>query len=724
MDLILSESRTIKLKLQLFVVTIISFITGLTQIQESSLLFVLPLFYLSFMCGYQSLIGFFIGLSLSTLITYEYIYIFICIGSLIILEFCMFFHSMRMQYVPYMLTLIAGIYYAYMQIDLYTTLLFVVVTYINMIIYLKLVPLFIHGNKDLLTHDRLKTLGVFLFICTLSLLQVSSVLMFILIRIIILIYIYHQCIDDILPALYYISLYILLESVSYQKDILSIMIPITFFYMIKTDKKISITSLYLLSHITLPFILEFKYQTHGFIIVVSALIFILLPLNKHKPLSALQPVTIENQLSRQVDSFCKLFNKMTDLFNQIPVNNHSLEYIGYIYEDMCENCSSQETCFNKKYGPNRLVKLMNKGLKENYDKEDHKFINEYCMKPKQYKQIIQSYKTDYKKIIRVQQEYQSMKKDIYHQFSLLNDVFHQFSNKLTQGTIEEKHILKHMIGHNFNVIHLKKYYETQSVYYIEIGLYEITKSEIINDFIPILETYINETLDIVSISTPMKKLGYTYIVLTHKTRYYTQHGIIQCSKDKNICGDSYEVFTMNEHQYFTLSDGMGQGEKASKDSLLTLDVFKQLIVNGISLKDTIQSINSLLKIKNRNDMFTTLDMSEINLSIGVLSIAKYGACPTYILRDNEVIELSLNSLPVGIISPLKTCTSKYQLKDNDYIFMISDGMGSSFKEFLEENKSIISDEHPKDITHVFMNMKEFEEKNDDMTLLTIKVCKQ
>ena len=86
---------------------------------------------------------------------------------------------------------------------------------------------------------------------------------------------------------------------------------------------------------------------------------------KNKPIlsSSYQEVTMKQQLSKQVDSFCRLFEQMTSLFNETPSHNHSLEYIGYVYEDMCQNCSSQETCFNKKYGPNRLVKLMNKGLK-------------------------------------------------------------------------------------------------------------------------------------------------------------------------------------------------------------------------------------------------------------------------------------------------------------------------------------------------------------------------
>ncbi|MCD8028307.1 MAG: hypothetical protein LUF02_06530 [Erysipelotrichaceae bacterium] len=92
-------------------------------------------------------------------------------------------------------------------------------------------------------------------------------------------------------------------------------------------------------------------------------------------------------------------------------------------------------------------------------------------------------------------------------------------------------MIDHMEGYHFQVAHLKKYYESQSVYYIEIGLYETNKEEVINEFIPILETYLNETLDIHSLKTPMNQLGYTYLVLKHQSRYYIQYGINQFAKD-------------------------------------------------------------------------------------------------------------------------------------------------------------------------------------------------
>ena len=46
---------------------------------------------------------------------------------------------------------------------------------------------------------------------------------------------------------------------------------------------------------------------------------------------------------------------------------------------------------------------------------------------------------------------------------------------------------------------------------------------------------------------------------------------------------------------------MGQGYIAYKESKLTLDVLSQLLKNGIQLRDTLNTLNTLLKIKNQGE---------------------------------------------------------------------------------------------------------------------------
>ncbi|MEG0367861.1 MAG: hypothetical protein RR585_13560, partial [Coprobacillus sp.] len=212
MELIINQSRVKKFKLQLFFyIALISFLFSLVKINETSLVFALPFFYLCFMCGYQALLSYLIGIMAGIIFFHvPYDILLMSLFSFIVLEVCLLFQSMKSRYVPYLLTLIAGVYYAFVQMDLLSTLLLTVLTYLNVVIFSYLVPLFMHGQSELLTHERVKSLSVVIFICIMSLLPYSREMTMIFIRVFILILIYHECTDDLLPGLFYGSMMMLL----------------------------------------------------------------------------------------------------------------------------------------------------------------------------------------------------------------------------------------------------------------------------------------------------------------------------------------------------------------------------------------------------------------------------------------------------------------------------------------------------------------------------------
>ena len=91
MELIINPSRTKKIKIQfVFYITLISFLVSLVNIDHTSLLFVLPLFYLCFMCGYQALLSYLVGISAGVLLLHvPYEILVISLFSFILLEFCL-----------------------------------------------------------------------------------------------------------------------------------------------------------------------------------------------------------------------------------------------------------------------------------------------------------------------------------------------------------------------------------------------------------------------------------------------------------------------------------------------------------------------------------------------------------------------------------------------------------------------------------------------------------
>ena len=56
---------------------------------------------------------------------------------------------------------------------------------------------------------------------------------------------------------------------------------------------------------------------------------------------------------------------------------------------------------------------------------------------------------------------------------------------------------------------------------------DISEEEVVNELVPIVESYLNETLEIVSLKDSMHHLGYTSLVLKHQQNYSLQYGFQQ-----------------------------------------------------------------------------------------------------------------------------------------------------------------------------------------------------
>ena len=85
-------------------------------------------------------------------------------------------------------------------------------------------------------------------------------------------------------------------------------------------------------------------------------------------------------------------------------------------------------------------------------------------------------------------------------------------------------------------------------------------------------------------------------------------------------------------------------------------------------------LNRMLITKDE-EVFTTVDLLEIDRMTGDARIIKAGAAPTFIYRQGECSRLRpARTAPVGIISEVRAAETKLKLKRGDYIVMTSDGI--------------------------------------------------
>ena len=212
-----------------------------------------------------------------------------------------------------------------------------------------------------------------------------------------------------------------------------------------------------------------------------------------------------------------------------------------------------------------------------------------------------------------------------------------------------------------------------------------------------------------------------HLVLENKPISYMSHGIVQIGKDENYCGDQYAVFENGDKNIFAISDGMGHGKLAYQESSFLLDIFQKLLKTGAEVENCIKTVNALLRIKNRSDMFTTLDLAIFDAYRKEIEFYKNGSMHSFIIREEAIIEIEGRSLPIGIMSDVEAKYERVELVSGDYIVMMSDGVGE-----IEENQIInfILDHKqmsPQMIASSFNQALQNASAIDDVTLLIMKV---
>ncbi len=146
-------------------------------------------------------------------------------------------------------------------------------------------------------------------------------------------------------------------------------------------------------------------------------------------------------------------------------------------------------------------------------------------------------------------------------------------------------------------------------------------------------------------------------------------------KTSEVSGDSM-ILRREEGRFLAiLSDGMGSGEAARRESanaaLLFADMFS--IGYGEAAKGC---LNSLLMLSDE-EMYATLDAVCLDLATGEAQIVKFGAPPTYILRDGKVRAVEAPALPAGIISCARAGECALTLRRGDALVMMTDGLSDA-----------------------------------------------
>ncbi len=101
--------------------------------------------------------------------------------------------------------------------------------------------------------------------------------------------------------------------------------------------------------------------------------------------------------------------------------------------------------------------------------------------------------------------------------------------------------------------------------------------------------------------------NYTYI---SANKYIIQSGIAKAKKDGSIVsGDMISQIRLGDGKYmYAISDGMGSGPDAMKNSKIAISMLERLLGSGFDKDTSIKLINSAILTANKDDNYATLDI--------------------------------------------------------------------------------------------------------------------
>lgn len=214
-----------------------------------------------------------------------------------------------------------------------------------------------------------------------------------------------------------------------------------------------------------------------------------------------------------------------------------------------------------------------------------------------------------------------------------------------------------------------------------------------------------------------------YVYFEQSRTYEIAAGIAQCAKDgAQAIGDSVFSDGMQNGRYLVaISDGMGSGERAMKESETTIALLQRLYAAGIDRRSIMEAVNRLLLLRSADEMYSTVDSCFIDLISGKAELCKLGAAPSFWINDEGVTEFRSESLPVGILDEAKADVFRFDLRENDWLVMMSDGVSDALGQSIKQAVSRHATGKPEEAALRLMELAKLNGANDDLTVVAFRV---
>lgn len=203
---------------------------------------------------------------------------------------------------------------------------------------------------------------------------------------------------------------------------------------------------------------------------------------------------------------------------------------------------------------------------------------------------------------------------------------------------------------------------------------------------PLLSEIIGENITVAAKQTNGE--GALTAVFRSAKVFHVETAVTSAAKDgKILSGDSYTALDVGNGKFaVAVSDGMGNGERAMQESSSAIRLLQQLLKAGFDEQLAIKTVNSVLLLRSKDEMFTTMDLALIDQFSAKTEFLKVGSVTSFIKRANKVIPIHGENVPIGILQDIDVQTVVADLQEGDLLILMSDGIYDSPKHVYDKDQ--------------------------------------
>ncbi|OCT13286.1 stage II sporulation protein E [Paenibacillus pectinilyticus] len=439
--------------------------------------------------------------------------------------------------------------------------------------------------------------------------------------------------------------------------------------------------------------------------LVAVALFLLTPRSLILMLAKYVPGTQENLKSQQdyakrvrdvtagrVEQFSEVFRQLARSFKQLTTEDavsRKEEDVGHfmnaVTQKTCESCWKKSQCWDQKFYQTYTFMTDMMTQIESKETMTKKQIppewKKVCIRTEQVLDVMKGQYSLYKNDMHWKKQIMDSRHLVADQLSGVSQVMEDLAKEIKREGqelfLQEEQIRNALeeLGlsiHTIDVISLDEgNIEIEIIHQYTKGFDECRKI-----IAPLLSEIIGENVAVMREEMHTRGEGYSTVVFGSAKEYEVETGVAGAAKGGDLfSGDSYSTVELGNGKYaVALSDGMGNGERARAESQTALNILQQLLQSGMDEKLAIKSLNSVLMLRSSDEMYATVDMALIDMYNANTTFMKIGSTPSFIKRGSEVIAISANNLPVGILSEIDVDLVSIPLQSGDILVMMTDGI--------------------------------------------------